>query len=249
MRHLVCNGRDHAGLVIVVRNHADPRHAAQCRHHPIRPDNQRRAEHLATPEGQPGEVGSSGVAGDLGPLNQLGTWPCCLEQHPRQQAVGDHMGVGLARRDIAFKGEKHRTREIAAPRIGDLHGADRLRLGEHRTPYFQRLEHPPHSGGEREGPLVVGHGEAAPVDQSHAHLALKAGECQCQAQPDGAAADDNDIIGTRGCHDLTVLPRGWPRRKRHAVTACRNAQQKLAGCTSFGHSLGAFVVSIPRLCP
>ena len=89
--------------------------------------------------------------------------------------------------------------EIFIARIG-------CRLGGDCRPDPERLEHPPHPGREREGPLVVGHREWPAIDQRHPDILLEAGQRQHLAQPDRAATHYYDVIGRVG-HRLTSLLR------------------------------------------
>ena len=54
--------------------------------------------------------------------------------------VFDHMRKGLARLDLAGKGQKYRTGRIVERGIGDDHVEDRLRRRRHLVPDAERLE-------------------------------------------------------------------------------------------------------------
>ena len=79
-------------------------------------------------------------------------------------------------------------------------------LGRHRVPDAERVEHPPHAGREREGALVVGHGERPAIDQRDPQPLLEARQRQRLRQPDRTAAHYYDVIEiVRSSHSRPAL--------------------------------------------
>ena len=74
---------------------------------------------------------------------------------PFSVLVGDHVGEGLARRDLAVEGEEHRPHRIGGARIGDDHLGDRLRLRRDLVPAAELVEHAAGGGGDRRGAAVL----------------------------------------------------------------------------------------------
>jgi hypothetical protein len=191
---LVTDGGNNPGLVILKADTGDAGGLAQRRIAAVGANDHPCAVWAVVAESQAcGEFICSKLAQCRRHALDLLMAAVCLECSGKH-IVGDHMGKGLARFELAVEVEEDRPNRIERSRIGDHHRANGLRLGRDVVPDADCAQHAPRTCRDRRGAAVAAVFAEIGVTNGNGEFGAETGlEDGSQRETDDAAARDHDV--------------------------------------------------------